>query len=130
MSLFTLPDKGRAHRLGDRASKAGFDWEKKEEAWKKVEEEIQELHHAVGSGTHEEVEGELGDLLFGLVNYSRFIGVNPEIALRGTIERFIARFQFIERRLKEMGKDMYSSSPAEMDKLWNEAKEAGYLPLE
>ena len=117
-----LPALLRAHRLTDRASKVGFDWEKKEDAWKKVEEEMQELHHAIEKGQQEEVEAEFGDLLFGLVNYSRFINVNPEIALRQTVEKFITRFQYIERRLKEMGKDIHSSSLEEMDKLWEEAK--------
>ncbi|MBI1807418.1 MAG: nucleoside triphosphate pyrophosphohydrolase [Ignavibacteria bacterium] len=117
-----LPALLRAHRLTDRASTVGFDWEKKEEAWKKVEEEMRELHHAIERGRQEEVEGEFGDLLFGLVNYARFINVNPEIALRQTVEKFIARFQYIERRLKEMGKDIHSSSLEEMDTLWEEAK--------
>ena len=119
-----LPALLRARRLTDRASKVGFDWEKKEDAWMKVEEEMHELHHAIESGRQEEVEAEFGDLLFGLVNYSRFINVNPEIALRQTIEKFITRFQYIERRLKEMGRDIHSSSLEEMDKLWEEAKKS------
>lgn len=117
-----LPALLRAHRLQDKASKVGFDWEKKEDAWKKVDEEMRELHHAIESGKQEEVEAEFGDLLFALVNYSRFINVNPENALRQTVEKFITRFQYIEKRLKEMGKDIYSSSLEEMDKLWEEAK--------
>jgi MazG family protein len=117
-----LPALLRAHRLQDKASKVGFDWEKKEDAWKKVDEEMHELHQAIESGNQEEMEVEFGDLLFAMVNYSRFINVNPEIALRHTIEKFITRFQFIEKRLKEMGKDVHSSSLEEMDKLWEEAK--------
>jgi MazG family protein len=117
-----LPALLRAHRLTDKASKVGFDWEKKEDAWKKVDEEMSELHHAIESGHQPEVEAEFGDLLFALVNYSRFIDVNPEIALRRTVEKFITRFQHIEKRLKEMGKDIHSSSLEEMDKLWEEAK--------
>lgn len=118
-----LPALLRAHRLTDKASRVGFDWEKKEDAWKKVDEEMHELHQAIEQGDQEKVEGEFGDLLFALVNYSRFIGVNPENALRQTVEKFITRFQYIEKRLKEMGKDIHSSSLEEMDKLWEEAKQ-------
>ena len=117
-----LPALLRAHRLTDKAARVGFDWEKKEDAWKKVDEEMHELHHAIESGKQEDVEAEFGDLLFAMVNYSRFINVNPENALRQTVDKFITRFQYIEKRLKEMGKDIHSSSLEEMDKLWNEAK--------
>lgn len=117
-----LPALLRAHRLQDKASKVGFDWEKKEDAWKKVDEEMHELHQAIEHGDQEKVEGEFGDLLFALVNYSRFIDVNPENALRGTVEKFITRFQFIENKLREIGKDVHSSTLEEMDKLWEEAK--------
>ncbi len=118
-----LPALLRAHRLTDKASRVGFDWEKKEDAWKKVDEEMHELHRAIESGEQDKVEVEFGDLLFALVNYSRFINVNPENALRLTVEKFISRFQYIEKRLKEMGKDIHSSSLEEMDKLWEEAKQ-------
>lgn len=117
-----LPALLRAHRLTDKASRVGFDWEKKEDAWKKVDEEMRELHHAIESGKQTDIEAEFGDLLFALVNYSRFIGVNPENALRQTVGKFILRFQHIEKRLKEMGRDIHSSSLEEMDKLWEEAK--------
>ncbi len=117
-----LPALLRAHRLTDRASKVGFDWEKKEQAWAKVEEEVAELHRAIGEEDPAAIENEFGDLLFGLVNYARFIKVNPEIALRRSIEKFIERFQFIERRLRETGKDIHSSTLEEMDRLWEEAK--------
>ena len=117
-----LPALLRAHRLTDKASKVGFDWEKKEDAWKKVDEEMGELHRAIEAEDRENTEAEFGDLLFALVNYSRFIQVNPENALRQTVAKFISRFQHIERRLKEMGKDIHSSSLEEMDRLWEEAK--------
>lgn len=120
-----LPALLRAHRLQDKASKVGFDWEKKEDAWKKVEEEMHELHRAIEAGNQTQVEAEFGDLLFAMVNYSRFINVNPEIALRHTVEKFITRFNYIEKRLKEMGKDIHSSSLEEMDILWEEAKIKG-----
>lgn len=117
-----LPALLRAHRLTDKAARVGFDWEKKEDAWKKVDEEVGELHHATRSGDPESMEAEFGDLLFALVNYSRFIGVNPENALRRSVDKFISRFQYIEKGLKEMGKEIHSSTLAEMDALWNEAK--------
>ncbi|MBA4311217.1 MAG: nucleoside triphosphate pyrophosphohydrolase [Chlorobiaceae bacterium] len=117
-----LPALLRAHRLTDKAARVGFDWEKKEDAWKKVDEEMDELHQAIEQGNQNKVEEEFGDLLFALVNYSRFIKVNPENALRQTVDKFISRFKYIEKRLKEMGKDIHSSSLEEMDKLWNEAK--------
>lgn len=117
-----LPALLRAHRLQDKASKVGFDWEKKEDAWRKVEEEMRELHTAIESCDQEKIEAEYGDLLFALVNYSRFINVNPENSLRQTIDKFIKRFQYIEKQLKERGKDLHSTSLEEMDSLWEEAK--------
>lgn len=117
-----LPALLRAHRLQDKASKVGFDWEKKEDAWRKVEEEMRELHSAIESGDQVKIEGEYGDLLFALVNYSRFINVNPENSLRQTIEKFIQRFQYIEKQLKNRGKDIQNTSLEEMDMLWEEAK--------
>jgi MazG family protein len=117
-----LPALLRAHRLQDKAAKVGFDWKKKEDAWMKVDEEVKELHSAIDTGSQNDVEGEFGDLLFALVNYSRFIDVNPENALRRTVDKFILRFQYIEKKLQEMGRDIHNSTLEEMDVLWNEAK--------
>lgn len=117
-----LPALARAHRLQDKAAKVGFEWKHREDVWKKVEEEMKELHHALASKNPDHVESEFGDLLFSLVNYSRFIGVNPEAALRRTIEKFITRFNYIEKKLREAGKDIHHSTLEEMDKLWEEAK--------
>ncbi len=117
-----LPALLRAHRLQEKASKVGFDWKHRDDAWKKVEEETKELHEAIGQNSAEHIESELGDLLFAIVNYSRFIQTNPENALRRTIEKFTSRFRFIEKRLKETGKDIHSSSLEEMDALWEESK--------
>lgn len=117
-----LPALLRAHRLQDKASKVGFDWEKKEDAWRKVEEEVGELHRALEHGEAGQTEEEFGDLLFALVNYSRFIGVNPEIALRQTAEKFTKRFRYIEEKLRERGKDIHASTLPEMDALWEESK--------
>jgi MazG family protein len=118
-----LPALLRAHRLTDKASRVGFDWKKKEDAWCKVEEEVKEVHQAIETGVQEEIDTEFGDLLFALVNYSRFIRVNPENALRQAIDKFVDRFRYIEKRLNEMGRDIHSSSLEEMDSLWNEAKQ-------
>ncbi len=117
-----MPALLRALRLQEKAATVGFDWKKKEDAWLKAEEELHELQTAIGTEHHREVEAEFGDLLFALVNYARFINVNPEHALRRSIEKFIRRFQHIEQRLREMGRDIHSSTLEEMDGLWNEAK--------
>lgn len=117
-----LPALLRAHRLTEKASKVGFDWKKKEDAWQKVDEEMHELHRAIESGNETEVEAEFGDLLFALVNYSRFLRINPENALRTTVEKFVTRFRYIERGLKARGKDIHATSLEEMDQLWEEAK--------
>lgn len=112
----------RAFRLQQKASKVGFDWHQKELVWGKVIEEINELHEAEKSGNQEEVEKEFGDLLFSLVNYSRFINVNPEDAMRRTNEKFIKRFQYIESRLQEEGRKITDATLEEMDKYWEESK--------
>jgi len=117
-----LPALLRASRLQDKAAKVGFDWQKKEEVWKKVNEEMDELHAAIAENNPDHVEAEFGDVLFSLVNYSRFIHVNPEVALRLSVEKFINRFKYIEAKLKERGKEIHSASFEEMDKLWDEAK--------
>ncbi len=117
-----MPALLRAHRLQDKASKVGFDWKKPEDAWKKVDEELIELKESLATGNPKEIEAEYGDLLFALVNYSRFIHVNPENALGTTIDKFITRFHYIEKRLKEMNKDIHNSTLEEMDALWDEAK--------
>lgn len=117
-----LPALLKAHRMQDKASKVGFDWPHRDQVWAKVEEEIGELQQAVGSLPQDRIEEEFGDLLFALVNYARFVDVNPEDALRKTINKFSTRFRHIEKRLREQGKDIYSSSLEEMDIYWEEAK--------
>jgi MazG family protein len=112
----------RAYRLQEKASKVGFDWEKKEDVWKKVVEEIEELHGSEKSGDKDKLEEELGDLFFALINYSRFLKINPEDAIRKTNEKFVKRFSYIEEKLKEEGKDIVESSLEEMDKYWEESK--------
>lgn len=117
-----LPSLARAYRLQEKASKVGFDWEKKEDVWKKVIEEIEEMHAMEKSGNKIELEKELGDVFFALTNYARFLGVNPENALRITNEKFIHRFSYIEQKIKESGKTLKESNLEEMDKYWEESK--------
>ncbi len=117
-----LPQIQRAYRLQQKASKVGFDWENKEDVWEKVQEEIQELKEIENEKNKERIEEEVGDLFFALVNYSRFLKVNPEDALRRTNEKFIKRFSYVEGKLKEKGKTPADSNLKEMDKFWEESK--------
>lgn len=119
----SMPSLLRAYRLQKRAAKVGFDWEKVEDVLKKVDEEINELKNAIKSGRQQETEDELGDIIFMLVNLSRFIGVNPEDAHRKTISKFIHRFRYIEMKAAEQGRKISDMTIEEMDKLWDEAKE-------
>jgi uncharacterized protein YabN with tetrapyrrole methylase and pyrophosphatase domain len=93
--------------------------------WKKVREEGEELRRAMASKKNKKTEEEFGDYLFALVNFARFIGIEPESALRGTVEKFTKRFQYIERRLRRQKKDIHNSTLEEMDALWNAAKKKG-----
>lgn len=117
-----LPQLHRAFRIQEKASKVGFDWDEKEKVWEKVKEEINEFEQVSTSNNIQKIEEELGDLLFSIVNYTRFIGINPENALRVTNEKFIKRFSFIEKKLAEEGKNITDSNLSEMDKLWEESK--------
>jgi MazG family protein len=117
-----LPALQRAHRLQEKAAKVGFDWEKKEDVWKKVIEEVEEMHKSEGEGNFDKLEDEIGDVFFALVNYARFLSVNPENALRRTITKFINRFGYVERKIKESGKKLTESNLKEMDYYWEESK--------
>ena len=119
----TLPALLRAHRLQDRASRVGFDWDKIDDVMKKLDEEIGEFREAMEKKQEDAIEEELGDVLFMLVNISRFIGVNPEDALRKTISKFISRFRYIEMAAADSGRKLADMTLAEMDALWDEAKE-------
>ena len=119
-----LPALLQAQRIQERASVLGFDWTEKSEVWKKVMEEIAELERAEQAGDARSVENEFGDLLFALVNYSRFIGVSGEIALKASVVKFGKRFQYIEEQLQRRGRTPDQSSFAEMDSLWDEAKKS------
>ena len=120
-----LPALLRAHRLQEKASRVGFDWNEARQVFQKVEEELAELRAAMESEQPDRMEAELGDLLFSLVNLGRFIAVNPEDALRKTIARFIARFQYIEEELARRGTAPGQATLEEMDALWAEAKAKG-----
>ena len=120
-----LPSLLRALRVQEKAAGVGFDFPERDGAWDKVEEEIHEFRRTVDDGASaDEREQEFGDLLFALVNYARFAGVNPENALRRTNDKFVRRFQHIERRLDDQEKAMADVDLAEMDHYWDEAKAA------
>ncbi|MCF8267573.1 MAG: nucleoside triphosphate pyrophosphohydrolase [Ignavibacteriales bacterium] len=112
----------RSFRIQQKVSKVGFDWKNKKDVWAKVLEEINELHEAEETGDKEHMEKEMGDLFFSLVNYSRFIGINPEDAIRITNEKFIRRFQFVEKKIADNGGSLLESTLEEMDKYWEESK--------
>lgn len=118
----TMPALLRAKKLQDRAAKVGFDWEKIDDVLAKLDEEVSEFKEAVKSRKEAPIEDELGDILFMIVNISRFIGVNPEEALRKTISKFISRFRYIEMAAAEKGEKLADMSLEEMDALWDEAK--------
>jgi len=120
----SLPALLRAWRVQRRASKVGFDWENAGDVLKKVREEFRELESAVAAGDREGAAGEIGDLLFSIVNLARFLDVEPEEALQCTVDKFIRRFQYIEKALKAEGKSLKHATLEEMDKLWEESKQA------
>ncbi len=117
-----LPALLRAMRLQEKAAKVGFDWKDKKDVWKKVEEEVGELQHAETSGNRDRIEQELGDLFFALVNYARFLGVNPEFALTKASDKFSKRFRRVEHELRKQGKEAGKVRVEEMDRMWDEGK--------
>lgn len=117
-----LPAMIKADRIQEKAANVGFDWETREQVWDKVKEEISEFSEAVKTGDQSEMEAEMGDVLFSLINAARLYKINPENALEKTNAKFIKRFNHIEKRSHEMGKELKDMTLAEMDALWNEAK--------
>jgi tetrapyrrole methylase family protein/MazG family protein len=117
-----LPALLKAHRLGEKTSRVGFDWPNAEGILNKIEEEAHELHEARKQGDSCAIDQEYGDLLFTLANLGRFLGLEPEGSLRRAADRFINRFQWMEGRAKEMGRTLQSLSDKEWDDLWNESK--------
>jgi XTP/dITP diphosphohydrolase len=118
----SLPAMVKAYRMQEKVRGVGFDWNNAEQVWEKVNEEIAELQHEIAVGDDEKKEKEFGDLLFSLVNYARFIGVNPEDALERTNKKFVQRFKYIEQQSKKHGKLLKNMTLAEMDVFWDEAK--------
>ena len=118
-----LPALIKANRIQEKAANVGFDWEEPSQVWDKVKEEAAEVEAEIKSGNKEGLEEEFGDLLFAVVNAARLYGVNPENALERTNRKFISRFNYLESKSKEMGKKLKEMTLAEMDVLWNEAKD-------
>ena len=119
----SLPSLIKAYRIQDKARNVGFDWSKREEVWDKVHEEVDELRTELEKDDKENSTNEFGDLLFSLINASRLYGINPDNALERTNRKFISRFTYVEERAKEQGRDIKDLTLAEMDALWNEAKQ-------
>ena len=118
-----LPALVKACRIQEKAKAVGFDWEQKEQVWGKVNEELQELKNEIdGNASKEKIEEEFGDVLFSIINYARFINVNPENALEKTNIKFIKRFQYLEVQALKNGKNLQDMSLTEMDVYWNDAK--------
>lgn len=119
------PALNRAFRVQEKAAGVGFDWPDVEPVWGKVREEIDELQAEVKKQERARMEREFGDLLFSMVNLGRKLGINPEDALRSSVESFSRRFRYIEERLEEQGRGLSESDLIEMDELWNRAKAEG-----
>lgn len=118
----SLPALVKASRIQDKVKGVGFDWEEPHQVWDKVQEELNELQHEVKSGNQDKIESEFGDVLFSMINYARFLNVNPEDALERTNKKFIKRFQYLESKSNELGKPLSEMTLAEMDIFWEEAK--------
>lgn len=118
-----LPSLMKAQKITEKAARVGFDWEHTDQVYAKVLEELHELEETMTAGDQERVEAELGDLLFAIVNLGRFLAVNPEEALRKTINRFETRFRHIEETLHAQGVNIKDASTEEMERLWEEAKQ-------
>ncbi|GAA3731588.1 nucleoside triphosphate pyrophosphohydrolase [Flavobacterium ginsengisoli] len=118
----SLPALVKASRIQDKVKGVGFDWEEPHQVWDKVQEELQELQDEVKTGNQDKIEDEFGDVLFSMINYARFLNVNPEDALERTNKKFIKRFQYLESKANELGKPLMDMTLTEMDVFWNEAK--------
>jgi XTP/dITP diphosphohydrolase len=119
-----LPALVKASRIQDKVKAVGFDWEESQQVWEKVEEEINEFKHEVAQGNQDKMEAEFGDVLFSMINYARFVNINPEDALERTNKKFIKRFQYLESKADQLGKSLAVMTLAEMDVFWEEAKKA------
>lgn len=117
-----LPALIKSFRIQEKVANVGFDWEKAAQVWDKVKEETEEVEEALASGESDNIEAEFGDLIFSIVNAARLYGVNPETALEHTNRKFITRFNWLEAKAKEQGRELKSMTLEEMDKLWQDAK--------
>lgn len=117
-----LPAMVKASRIQDKVAGVGFDWEEPQQVFEKLQEELGELQHEIDANDTEKMEAEFGDVLFSMINYARFLKIDPESALERTNKKFIKRFQYLESKSKELGKDLSDMTLAEMDVFWNEAK--------
>ncbi|MBL7998080.1 MAG: nucleoside triphosphate pyrophosphohydrolase [Candidatus Kapabacteria bacterium] len=120
-----VPGLLRAQRMQEKAAGVGFDWDNRDDVWNKVEEELRELKHEIQRGEKEKTEAEFGDFFFALVNAARFENIVAEEALQQTNAKFARRFQFIEERVRQEGRDIASLTLGEMDAIWDEAKRLG-----
>jgi len=120
----SMPPLVKAYRIQEKVAAVGFDWEKKEDVWDKVKEEIAEVDAEIESGHMDRLESEFGDLIFALINAARLYGVNPEAALERCNKKFIRRFNHVEARCKDAGKSIREASLEEMESYWREAKKA------
>lgn len=118
-----LPALVKSYRIQEKAANVGFDWEEKAQVWDKVNEELSEFQSEINGGDKSDMESEFGDLMFSLINVARLYDINPENALERTNLKFIRRFSYIESKAKEMGRSLKDLKLAEMDNLWNEAKQ-------
>ncbi|MFC7358220.1 nucleoside triphosphate pyrophosphohydrolase [Jejudonia soesokkakensis] len=118
----SLPALVKANRIQDKVAGVGFDWEEPQQVFEKLQEELGELQHEVNEGNQQEIESEFGDVLFSMINYARFLKVDPENALERTNKKFIKRFQYLEKNAKELGKSLKEMTLEEMDVYWEEAK--------
>lgn len=118
----SLPALVKANRIQDKVAGVGFDWEEPNQVFEKLKEELEELQHEVKEGSETKIEAEFGDVLFSMINYARFLKVDPENALERTNKKFIKRFQYLESKAKALGKSMKEMTLAEMDVYWEEAK--------
>lgn len=118
----SLPAMVKASRIQDKVAGVGFDWEEPYQVFEKLKEELEELQHEIDVQDQDKIESELGDVLFSIINYARFLKVNPEDALERTNKKFIKRFQYLESKAKENNKDLADMTLAEMDVFWEEAK--------
>ena len=119
----TLPSLLKADRIQERVSRVGFDWDKVEDVIEKLKEELGEFEEACTQEDSQQIEEELGDLLFALVNVARFVKTDPEAALHGTIQKFTRRFHYVEQKIKESGQDLQQASLEMMDRYWEESKQ-------